>query len=175
MKLFLGITLMQKAAFVKGVNILSGLIRYEEIALPIAYEVINKDLYFCDVETKKEKRQSSITKNQLFRAIVKQATRNQILFNYVLADNWFGAKDKMEFIHYELKKFFIFGIKANRLIAFSEEERKRGQYHHLNRLSFKDGEKRIVYLKDLAFPVALVTKIFKNFRWFYRHSTYCNK
>ncbi len=68
----------------------------------------------------------------------------------------------MEFIHYELNKFFIFGIKANRLIAFSEEERKRGQYHNLNSLSFKDGEKRIVWLKDLAFPVALVIKIFRN-------------
>jgi hypothetical protein len=63
----------------------------------------------------------------------------------------------MEFIHYELNKFFIFGIKANRLIAFSEEEKKKG--HNLNSLSFKDGEKRIVWLKDLAFPV--VTKIFK--------------
>jgi hypothetical protein len=151
-----------KGRCVKGVNILSGLIRYGDIALPIAYEVISKDLHFCDVKTKKEKRQSSITKNQLFRAIVKQAVANQILFEYVLADNWFGAKDNMEFIHYELKKFFIFGIKANRLIAFSEEERKKGQYHNLNRLSLKDGEKRIVYLKDLAFPVALVTKIFKN-------------
>jgi hypothetical protein len=151
-----------KGRCVKGINILSGLIRYGDIALPIAYEVISKDLHFCDVKTKKEKRQSSITKNQLFRAIVKQSTANHILFDYVLADNWFGAKDNMEFIHYELKKFFVFGIKANRLVAFSEDERKKGQYHNLNHLSFKDGEKRIVYLKDLAFPVALVTKIFKN-------------
>lgn len=80
----------------------------------------------------------------------------------MLADNWFGAKDNMEFIHYELKKFFIFGIKANRLIAFSEEERKKGQYQNLSSLNFKDGEKRMIWLKDLAFPVALVTKIFTN-------------
>lgn len=151
-----------KGRCVKGVNILSTLIRYDEIALPISYEVITKDLYFCDLKTKKEKKQSSITKNQHFRAMVKQAIMNQILFDYVLADNWFGAKDNMEFIHYELNKFFIFGIKANRLIAFSEEERKKGQYHNLNSLSFHDGEKRIVWLKDLAFPVSLITKIFKN-------------
>jgi IS4 transposase len=68
----------------------------------------------------------------------------------------------MEFIHYDLKKSFVFGIKANRLIAFSEEERKKGQYHNLNSLSFKDGEKRTVWLKDMSFPVALITKIFKN-------------
>jgi len=151
-----------KGRCVKGVNILSGLIRYGDIALPISYEIINKDLHFCDIKTKKEKRQSSTTKNQMFRTIVKQAVSNQILFDFVLADNWFGAKDNMEFVHYDIKKFFVFGIKANRLIAFSEEERKKGQYHNLNQLNFKDGEKKIVFLKDLAFPVALVTKIFKN-------------
>lgn len=151
-----------KGRCVKGINILSGLIRYGDIALPVAYEVISKDLHCCEVKTKKEKRQSSTTKNELFRAMVKQAAANEILFDYVLADNWFGAKDNMEFIHYELKKLFVFGIKANRLVTFSEEERKKGQYHNLNRLSVKDGEKRIVWLKDVAFPVALVTKIFKN-------------
>ena len=151
-----------KGRSVKGVNILSGLIRYGDIALPIAYEVIHKDLHFCDIKTKKEKRQSSKTKNQLFRAMIQQAVSNQVLFDYVLADNWFGAKDNMEFVHYDIKRFFVFGIKANRLIAFSEEERKKGQYHNLNSLNFKDGEKRIVRLKDVAFPVALITKIFKN-------------
>ena len=48
------------------------------------------------------------------------------------------------------------------LIAFSKEERKKGQYHLLNSLEFKDKEKKIVWLKDLSFPVALVKRIFKN-------------
>lgn len=61
--------------------------------------------------------------------MVKQTIVNQVLFDYVLADNWFGAKTNMEFMHYEINKFFIFGIKANRLIAFLEEERKSSQYH----------------------------------------------
>jgi len=151
-----------KGRCVKGINILSGLIRYGDVALPIAYEVIKKDVHFCDVKTKKEKRQASKSKNQHLRALVAQAVKNEILFDYVLADNWFGAKDNMEFIHYDLKKFFMFGLKANRLIAFSEEERKKGRYQSLNALNFKDGEKRVVWLKDIAFPVALMTKIFKN-------------
>ena len=33
---------------------------------------------------------------------------------------------------------------------------------NLKMLGLKDGGKRIVWLKDLAFPVALITKIFKN-------------
>ncbi len=68
-----------------------------------------------------------------------QAVENGVLFDYVLAENWFGAKDNMEFIHYGLKKFFVFRIKTNRLIALSEKERKKSQYQNLNALNFKDG------------------------------------
>ena len=151
-----------KGRCVKGINLLSCLIRYEDMALPIAFAAVSKDVHFCDLKTQTEKRQSSTTKNQMFRVMIQQAIDNQVKFDYVLADNWFGAKDNMEFIHYEKQKKFIFGIKGNRLIAPSLEERKKGQYHNLKTLGLKDGEKRIVWLKDLAFPVALITKIFKN-------------
>lgn len=151
-----------KGRCVKGINLLSCLVRYGDVGLPISFGAVCKDLHFCDIKTKTEKRQSSITKNHMFRAMIQQAIENQVKFEYVLADNWFGAKDNMEFIHYGIKKKFIFGIKANRLISLSLEERKKGQYHNLQSLGLKDGEKRIVWLKDLAFPVALITKIFKN-------------
>ena len=151
-----------KGRHVKGVNLLSCLVRYGDIAFPIAYGAVTKDVSFCDVATRKVKRESSISKNQMFRSIISQAIANQLLFEYILADNWFGAKKNMEFIQYEIKKKFIIGIKANRLIAFSLEARKRGQYQNLNTLSLKDGEKIIVYLKDISFPVALIKKIFRN-------------
>ena len=98
----------------------------------------------------------------MFRSIIAQAVANEVKFDYVLADNWFGAKKNREFIHYDMKKKFIIGIKSNRLIALSEKERKKSQYQNLNTLNLKDGEKRIVWLKDIFFPVALITKIFKN-------------
>jgi DDE superfamily endonuclease len=151
-----------KRRIIKGVNLLSCLVRYGDIALPIAYEAICKDVLFCDIATRKVKRQSSISKNQLFRSILARAIINQVKFDYVLADNWFGAKKNMEFIHYDMKKKFIIGVKANRLIALTEQERKKGQYQNLNTLQFKDGEKKIVWLKDFSFPVALTKKIFKN-------------
>ena len=151
-----------KGRHIKGINLLSCLIRYDDIAFPIGFEIVCKDLYFCEVKTKQTKRQSSMTKNQQFRMLLEQAITNQVQFDYVLADSWFGAKGNIEFIHYEKQKLFIFAIKANRLIAFSEEERKKGRYQNLKSLDFKDGEKRIVYLKDIAFPVSLIKKIFKN-------------
>ena len=146
---------------VKGINLLSCLVRYDDISFPIAWEVISKDVVFCDVLTKKEKRQSSVSKNELFRSIIKQAVINEVKFDYVLADNWFGAKKNLEFIHYDMKKKFIIGIKANRLVAL-EEEGKKGQYQNLSSLHLKDGEKRIVCLKGCSFSVALIAKIFKN-------------
>ena len=147
---------------IKGINLLSCLVRYGDISLPIACESICKDILFCDIKTKKEKRRSSINKNEMFRAIIAQAVKNEVAFDYVLADNWFGAKKNMEFIHYDMKKKFIIGIKANRLIACSDEERKKGQYQNLNTLDIKDGEKRILWLKDVSFPIALIKKVFKN-------------
>lgn len=151
-----------KGRCVKGINILSGMIRYGDLALPIAFEAIRKELYFCDLVDRKEKRRSSISKNELFRNMLQQAVKNQVKFDYVLADSWFGAKKNMEFIHYDQEKAFIFGMKANRLIALSERERKKGQYQSLSSLDLKDEETKIVWLKDLSFPVKVLRRIFKN-------------
>ena len=101
-----------KGRCIKGVNLLSCLVRYGDIALPIAYESVCKDMLFSDIATKKTKRKSSISKNEMFRSIIAQAVTNKVKFDYVLADNWFGAKKNMEFIHYDMKKKFIIGIKT---------------------------------------------------------------
>lgn len=151
-----------KGQYVKGVNILSALIRYDDFSMPISFEPVCKDIYFCDVETKKEKRKSSKTKNELFRAITKQAVSNRVKFEYILADNWFGSKENMKFIHFDLRKKFIFGIKSNRLIALSKTDRQKGQYQLLSSLDMKDKETKKVYLKDIPFPVKLLKRVFKN-------------
>ena len=151
-----------KGRYIKGVNLLSCLVRYEDTALPVFFDIVSKDMHFCDLKTKEEFRKSSITKNQRFRSLVQQAITNKIEFDYVLADSWFGAKGNMEFIHYDLKKAFIFGIKANRLIVLSEKERKKRQYQNLKALNLKDNEKKTVWLKNLAFPVSVIKKVFKN-------------
>jgi len=72
------------------------------MAFPIAYETIRKDVLFCDVKTKKEKRQASINKNQLFRSMVEQAIKNEVKFEYILAYNWFSSNKNMRFIQYEV-------------------------------------------------------------------------
>jgi len=55
-----------KGAAVKGVNLLTAMVRYGDVRLPIAYEVIEKTIHYTDLATKKERRKSSLTKNDLF-------------------------------------------------------------------------------------------------------------
>ena len=44
-----------KGRCVKGINLLSCLVRYGDLALPIGFEVVRKDVTFCDIKTRKEK------------------------------------------------------------------------------------------------------------------------
>jgi hypothetical protein len=108
-----------KHRHVKGINLLSCLVRYRDIALPIGYEVVKKDILYSDLKTKRQKRKSRLGKNDLFRSIIQQAVNNHVLFDYVLADNWFGSKANMTFINETLQKSFIFGIKSNRCVAMT--------------------------------------------------------
>jgi len=45
-------------------------------------------------------RTASISKNEHFRNLIKQSVNNDVLFDYVLADNWFGSKENLKYIHY---------------------------------------------------------------------------
>ena len=45
-----------KGDVVKGINILTCMVRYGDFSVPIGYEVIKKDIRYCDVKTKKERR-----------------------------------------------------------------------------------------------------------------------
>jgi hypothetical protein len=151
-----------KHRHVKGINILSSLVRYGELALPIGYEVIQKDVSYEDPKTGRQRRKASITKNELFRRLIQQAVNNQVPFDYVLADNWFGSKANMQYIHNELNKTFILGIKSNRCVSLSAHQAKRGQFQQVNTLNWKDGDCKQVFLKGLAFPVKLLKKVFTN-------------
>ena len=150
-----------KGTHVKGANLLSCLVNYKDVSLPIAYEVVHKDIAFSDIETKKTKRKASISKNEHFRNLISQAKTNNVQYKYVLADNWFGAKENFEFIN-SLDKKFIIGIKSNRTIALSKADKKIGKFQKVQSLDMKDGESKNVFLKGLNFPVQLSKRVFTN-------------
>ena len=151
-----------KGDVVKGINFLSCMVRYDDFSLPIGYEIIKKDIEYCDIKTRQHRRKSTINKNQHFRQLIQQACSNHVLFEWVLADNWFGSKDNMEFIHDELQKSFIFGIKSNRTLALSENDAKNGRHQQVRSLELEEDVVYKVWLKGLAFPVQLLKKVFKN-------------
>lgn len=151
-----------KGRVVKGINILSCMARYDDFSVPIAYEVIKKDIVFCDIKTRQTRRKSSVTKNLLFQKLINQALANKVMFDYILADNWFGSKANMVHIHKDLQKSFIIGIKSNRTLALSENDAKNGRYQQVGALELEEDIAHTVWLKGLDFPVKLLKKVFKN-------------
>jgi len=79
-----------------------------------------------------------------------------------LADNWFGSKDNMKFVHDELQKSFIFGIKSNRTLALSENDAKNDRHQQVRSLELEEDVVYKAWLKGLTFPVQLLKKVFKN-------------
>ena len=140
---------------------MSCLVSYDDVVLPFGYEIISKDVSFSDIETRKVKRKSSISKNQYFRNLIQKATENQVLFDHILADNWFGSKENMEFIE-SLGKKFIIGIKSNRTVALSGKDKKLGKFQPVSSLDMQDGESKKVWLKGVPFEILLIKKVFIN-------------
>ena len=98
---------------------------------------------FSDIKTRKVKRKASTSKNEHFRNLIQQSIDNKVLFDHVLADNWFGSKENMKFIH-GLGKKFIVGVKSNRTVALSGKNKKEGKFQQVSSLDMRDGESKKV-------------------------------
>ena len=152
---------------VKGVNMLNAFYHTQDaemsqpLRIPVGFELILKTVLFSIIKTKKEKRISPVTKNELMRNMIAQAIHNQLKFKYILADSWFGSADNMRFIR-KKKKFFIFDLKTNRQVALSEQNRNAGHWTRIDEIDLPDNTPVKVWLKDLEFPVLLTKQIFKN-------------
>ena len=77
---------------IKGINLLSCLIRYGEISLPIACEAICKTCIFVISKLKRRREDLQSTKMRCLEPLLRRQKKNEVIFDYVLADNWFGAK-----------------------------------------------------------------------------------
>lgn len=148
---------------VKGVNLLTAMVKYDDVAFPVGFEVVKKDQIGVK-ENKKGKEQmyrySRYTINELARSLVQQALYNHVKFKYILGDSWFASKENILFFHQQKCKF-ILGIPGNRLVALSRQDAKAGNYVRLDTLELKTGSTSKVYLKDIPFPVAVTHKVFK--------------
>jgi hypothetical protein len=145
---------------IKGVNFLTALYHTNGISLPIAVEFVKKDLVEIHPQTGKEQRKSSITKNELFRSVVRVCNRNAP-FQYVLSDSWFASSENMKTIKEELNKDFIMAIKSNRKVALTVEDKQAGKYQAIESVA-QENEAIQVWVEQLDFAILIIKKVFKN-------------
>lgn len=151
-----------KGRNVKGINMMSLLYQTDSMTIPLSFEVIKKTEIVKDKKTGRDKRKSSITKNEIARDMIKQAQQNQIKYKYLLSDTFFSSKENMMFVKQKLKKDFIFAIKTNRLVSLSIPNQKAGKYKRVEDVvTNKDGS-CVVYMKGISFPVVLTKQVFIN-------------
>ena len=83
---------------VKGINLLTCLYYCQEVALPVAFELVKKPDLATDKKTGKPKRAWPKTKNEYLREMLAQCQKNQLPFRYVLNDTWFASAENMVYL-----------------------------------------------------------------------------
>jgi len=147
---------------VKGVNILNCLYHSGGINIPVAFEIIRKTEWYCDLATRKEIRKSRLTKNELMREMIKTCMRNRLRFKYVLTDNWFSSKENMNFIKLDNQRDFVMSIKSNRTFALSEKDKKEGCFVRADSVEMEPGTILTVYMSGVPYPLLFCRQVFKN-------------
>ena len=144
---------------VKGVNFISAIYHSWEMSLPVGVAFVKKDVLYKG-SNGKEKRKSSISKQEYFRRLVK-CSSDKLWFKYVLSDSWFGCADNMKFVVQQCGRDFVMALKENRKVAVSKEDKQAGKY-----ISIKEAVSeecvRSVYIEQLDFPILIAKQVFKN-------------
>lgn len=148
-----------KGRTLKGLNLLSAVLTTDDLAVPIGVEFIRKP----ELQTQPDgqvRRRSRVTKNELFRKMLRVCWQNS-RFDYVAADSWFSGAENMDFITNTLNREFVMAAKCNRLAATSEADRKAGRWAPIEALAGQDRPSR-VWLRGMEYPVLLLKQVFKN-------------
>ena len=151
-----------KGRSIKGINMLNRLYHVGDVSIPAAFELIRKPICFSDLKTRREKRRSNVTKNELLRSTVDTCLKNRIKFKRILFDSWFTSVENPEHIRPEHKKEAIGALKSNRLVALTEKDQKNKRFTRIDQLDRPEQEAVTGRLNGLKFPVRLVRRIFTN-------------
>lgn len=147
---------------IKGINFITALYHVAGVSLPVNYHLVEKTETFTDQKTGQQKRRASITKNEVYRQLLKQVVANQIPFGYVLTDVWFASADNMLFVKHELKRDFVMPLKTNRKVALSPDDKKNGRYVRVDSLEIETDTVMTIYVEGVDFPLYLVKQVFTN-------------
>ena len=151
-----------KGRSVQGFNLLNCLYYVDKVSIPVAFELITKPLEYCDLKTKRRKRASLVTKNELMRQMVAVCVKNQLKFKYVLFDTWFASVENMRYLKETLQKEFVCALKSNRLVALSKADQAAKRFTRIDALPWAEESSITAWLKNVPFPVILVRQVFEN-------------
>ena len=146
---------------VRGINLLNAVYHCKGASIPVAFELVKKPIQYCDLKSRKIKRKSEVTKNEMMREMIGACIRNALKFRFVLMDSWFASKENFDFITGK-GRHFIAALKSNRLVALSEEDRKNKCFVRIDELDFPEQTAVQGWLKDHAKAVRLVRQVFTN-------------
>lgn len=156
-----------KGHAVKGINFVTTRYQRGDMALPVTYELVRKTEVDIDPRTGKEKRQSSVTKNEQCRGMLKACVNNKLQFEYVLADTWYASAETMCYIRKDLSKggqdiHFVMPLKSNRNVALSLADKEAGNWRKIETLSLEKDTLREIWLEGVDFPLLLCKQVFTN-------------
>lgn len=145
----------------KGINQLTALYYSKQVSLPVSYQIITKTKWIKDAKTGKDKRVSTVNKQERFRQLISQSITNELVFSYILADSWFASAENINFID-KAQRLFIMPLKSNRKVALSRADKLQGKYQSIESLVIEDKQILQVYLEAVDFPLFLTTQVFQN-------------
>ena len=151
-----------KGRSVKGINLVNCLYHSQGASIPVNFEIVKKPYEYCDVKTRKRKRKSGRTKNEMVRDMLKMSIQQGLKYRYALFDIWFSASETLSFIVETIKKHFISAVKSNRLVALSEQDKQEGKFISMSDIGYSGQEPVQVWVKGLNFPVLAHRQIFTN-------------
>jgi len=144
---------------VKGVNFITAIYHSWQMSLPVGISFIKKDIIYKG-NNGKQKRKSSISKQQHFRELVRHSCE-KLRSGYILSDSWFGCADNMKFIAEDCGSDFIMALKENRKVALNKENKLSGKYISIKE-AVSEGCVRSVYVEQLDFPILIAKQVFKD-------------
>lgn len=147
---------------VKGINFLTAFYATEKMNLPVSFDLVTKTEVYEDPKTGKQKRRSTMTKNERYRMLLHVCVHNQIKFKYVLNDTWYASADNMKYLKRELGKEFIMPLKSNRKVALNQEDKQRGRYQAVSTLDLPEGTTSQIWLEEVEFPLLFAKQVFTN-------------
>jgi hypothetical protein len=147
---------------IKGINFVSLLYSNNGLSAPLSVQPIAKTEEYLQAKTGLLKRRSPVSKLEYAEQMLLYAKRLKVPFQYILADSWYASANLMRFVQKRLRAKFIFAIKANRKVALSKSQQRRGIYHRIDELTIMPEETLTVYLEGINSPLLLGRHDFKN-------------